>query len=36
MSAGLVVVLAALVWLVLAALIGPKEKVRLEQTPDPY
>lgn len=36
MSAGSVVVLATVVWFVLAALIGPKEKARLERVPDPY
>lgn len=36
MTIGLWVVLLALAWFVLAALIGPREKLRLEKVTDPY
>ena len=36
MSIGVIVTLAAVVWFVLAFLIGPNEKARLEKVPDPY
>jgi hypothetical protein len=36
MNAGTWVLLGAIVWFILAALIGPAEKVRLDAEPDPY
>jgi Mg2+/citrate symporter len=36
MNIGIVIVIAAVVVFVLAALIGPREKARLEKVSDPY